>query len=236
MNRNRWALGVIVVAASAGAAGAQSGLLDSLTMVEDARSHRIASNSPDPASNADNRWVKPGDTLTLADIKGHGVIRHIWLTFPGSEPSWISKQGCADPSELVLRMYWDDAALPAVESPLGDFFAAGFGKRAEVNSTPVVVQGGDAYNCYWAMPFHKSAKITITNQSERPLAALYYQIDYTEETVRGDAYFCAQYRQEFPTKKGDYLIADIDAPRGGHYVGTVMSVRLPQPPVVRRGR
>lgn len=205
---------------------------DDLTVVRDARSRRIASNSPDPGSNADNRWVKAGETFTLAEIKGSGVIRHIWVTFAEASPSWLSKEGAADHSEIVLRMYWDGAAEPAVEAPFGDFFAAGFGQRAEVNSVPVQVQGGDAYNCYWAMPFKSSARITVTNQSERPLAALYFLIDYTEERVPAEApYFCAQYRQEFPTVRGkDYLIADVEAPEGGgHYVGTVMSVRSRSP-------
>jgi D-arabinan exo alpha-(1,3)/(1,5)-arabinofuranosidase (non-reducing end) len=235
------ALGVCASASLAqgggGGGGGRTGLFGDLTMVRDARSRRIASNSPDPGSNADNRHVKPGDTFTLADIKGPGVIRHIWLTFPESTRSWLSDKGCADPSEIVVRMYWDGADQPAVESPLGDFFAAGFGQRAEVNSLPVIVQGGDAYNCYWAMPFRAGAKITVENQSPRPLAALYYQIDYTEEAVaEAAAYFCAQYRQEFPTEKGhDYLIADIETPDidgkpgGGHYVGTVMSVRSRSP-------
>lgn len=212
---------------------AQSTLLDSLTTIQDARSRRIASNSPDPNSNGDNRYVKPGDTFTLADIKCPGVIRHIWVTFAESGPSWLSKEGAADPSEVVLRMYWDGAPDPAVESPFGDFFAAGFGKRAEVNSIPVIVGGatGDAYNCYWAMPFRTGAKITVTNQSDKPFAAVYFQIDYDEQKVPDEAaYFCAQYRQEFPTERGhDYLIADIDAPNGGHYVGTVMSVRSRSP-------
>jgi len=218
------------VALSVGAF-AQSAGLDSLTVVHDARSRRVASNSDDPGSNADNRWVKPGETFTLADVKGPGVVRHIWVTFPESAPSWISKAGCADPAELVLRMYWDGAEQPAVESPFGDFFAAGFGRRAEVNSVPVQVQGGDAYNCYWPMPFRTSARITVTNESERPLAALYYIIDYTEEAVPESApYFCAQYRQEFPTVTGrDYLICAAESEGGGHYVGTVMSVRSRSP-------
>lgn len=214
----------------AGLAPAQP--LDDLTRPRAAVSARVASNSPHAASNADNRWVKPGDTLTLAEIEGPGVVRHIWLTFPESAPSWISGEGSAAPDEIVLRMYWDGADQPAVESPLGDFFAAGFGRRAEVESIPVQVQGGDSYNCFWPMPFFESARITLTNESERPLAAFYYQIDYTKESLPDDtAYFCAQYRQEFPTQVGrDYLVADIEAPEGGgHYVGTVMSVRSRSP-------
>lgn len=221
----------IAIAFSA-AAAAWAQPLDDLTRPRDAVSARVASNSPHVWSNADNRWVKPGATLTLAEIEGPGVIRHIWLTFPDAAPSWISREGSARPDEIVLRMYWDGAEEPAVEAPLGDFFACGFGERAEVRSVPVQVQGGDSYNCFWPMPFFRSARVTITNESDRPLAALYYQIDYTREASLPDdtAYFCAQYRQEFPVALGrDYLVADIEAPLGGHYVGTVMSVRSRSP-------
>jgi len=215
-------------------ARAQADALDGLIQVRDgSRSARISSAAIESWSNADNRWIQPGATFTMAEIEGPGMIRHIWLTFPESSPSWIAREGSANPSEIVLRMYWDGHDQPAVESPLGDFFACGFGRRAEVNSVPVQVQGGDSYNCFWPMPFHSLARITITNESERPLAAFYFQIDYTiEEGLPEDsAYFCAQYRQEFPTKSGgDYLIAEIEAPEGGgHYVGTVMSVRSRSP-------
>ncbi len=213
-----------------GLALGQDDALDALTRVRDAVSGRVSSAHPEAWSNADNRWVKPGETFTLAELKGPAVIRHIWFTFAESGPSWLSKEGAADPSEIVLRMHWDGADEPAVEAPLGDFFAAGFGRRAECVSAPVVVQGGDSYNCYWAMPFRSSARLTLTNESQKPLAALYYMIDFTREKSLPPetAYFCAQYRQEFPAKKGgDYLIAEIEG--RGHYVGTVMSVRSRSP-------
>lgn len=223
---------LVAIAASLGfVQGSLGQNLDALTRVRDAKSARVSSAAPEDWSNRDNRWIKPGETFTMAEIAGPGVIRHLWMTFPEAAPSWLSKAGSAAPDELVLRMYWDGAAQPAVEAPLGDFFACGFGGRGEINSTPVQVQGGDSYNCFWPMPYFKGARITITNESERPFAAFYYQVDYTSEAVADDAaYFCAQYRQEFPCVSGhDYLIADIEAPKGGHYVGTVMSVRSRSP-------
>jgi len=60
-------------------------------------------------------------------------------------------------------MYWDGSARPAVEAPVGDFFANCFGKRNEVISLPVIVEDADSYNCFWRMPFRKSAKIEIVN-------------------------------------------------------------------------
>lgn len=200
-----------------------------LSTIKEGRSRAASSHAPGN-SNYDCFNIKPGETATIFDVKGTGVINHIWLTFNEAQPNWISKDGSADPSELVIRMYWDNSAEPAVEAPVGDFFASGFGLRNEIKSLPVLVEGGDAYNCYWEMPFRKAAKITITNEGKKACRSFYYQIDYTEHTrLASDvAYFCAQYRQEFPETLGkDYLIADIAGK--GHYVGTVMSVRSRSP-------
>jgi hypothetical protein len=211
-------------------ATAASGPLGHLVTVRPGRSGRVSSAAPERSSNRDNRHIPPGGKHVLAEIKGPATITHIWLTFPVPEPSWLGRQGNANHSELVLRMYWDGADQPAVESPLGDFFAAGFGQRAEVNSAPIQVEGGDAYSSYWPMPFFKSARIEIENQSAKPLNSFYYQVDYLAETsLPADMpYFCAQYRQEFPAESGrDYLILDADG--RGHYVGTVLSGRSRSP-------
>ena len=212
-------------AASLGSAGP----LGELTVLRPGRSARLSSGAPTRSSNRDNRVIPPGKTHVLGEIQGPGTIRHIWLTFPEPAPSWLGREGNANHSELVLRIYWDGAKEPAVESPVGDFFAAGFGERAEVNSAPVEVQGGDAYNCYWPMPFFKSARIEIENQGQKPLNSFYYQVDYIQEPIAaGTPYFCGQYRQEFPVQSGrDYLI--LDCTGRGHYVGTVLSARARSP-------
>ena len=209
---------------------APGGPLGHLARLAPGRSARVSSAAPKRSSNFDNRRIGPGETFVLAEIDGPATISHIWMTFPTPAPGWLGKHGNADHSELVLRMYWDGAKAPAVESPVGDFFAAGFGRRAEVLSAPVQVEGGDAYNCFWPMPFHKSARIEIENQSAKPLNALYYHVDYVKETPLppDTPYFCAQYRQAFPAESGrDYLI--LDAEGRGHYVGTVLSVRSRSP-------
>ena len=62
-------------------------------------------------------------------------------------------------------MFYDGSRGRPFEVPLGDFFANCFGKRAEVISVPVVVEDGDSYNCFWHMPFRKSIRIEVVNQS-----------------------------------------------------------------------
>jgi hypothetical protein len=202
-----------------------------LAAVAKGRSKAVSSHAKSAGSNADRiTYIKPGETAEIANIKGPGIINHIWLTFNEAKPNWLEPDGSANPAEIVLRIYWDNSGQPAVESPLGDFFAAGFGLRTEIQSVPVTVEGGDGYNCFWTMPFHKAAKITVTNEGAKAVRSFYYQIDYTEvdKLPRNTAYFCAQYRQEFPEKTGDdYLIMEADG--NGHYLGTVMSVRSRSP-------
>jgi hypothetical protein len=182
------------------------------------------------ASNWDNFRVAPGQTHVLMDVEGPGVITHIWMTFLGPEPQNWAKQGSANHQEMLLRIYWDGNPRPAVEAPVGDFFANCFGKRSEVISLPVVVEDADSYNCFWRMPFRKSARVEIVNESSKPISLLYYNVDWIkhERLPEDTPYFYAQYRQEYPVQKGkDYVLLDT---RGkGHYVGTVLAVRTRSP-------
>lgn len=181
-------------------------------------------------SNYDNFTVPPGETHVLMDEKGPGVITHIWITFLGPEPQNWAKQGAANHQEMLLRMYWDDNERPAVEAPVGDFFANCFGKRSEVTSLPVIVEDADSYNCYWHMPFRKSARIEIVNQSTKQISLLYYNIDWIkkDKLAKDTPYFYAQYRQEYPAEKGkDYVVLETQGK--GHYVGTVLAVRSRSP-------
>lgn len=184
----------------------------------------------DEHSNRDNFRVAPGATHVLMDEKGPGVITHIWLTFLGPEPQDWAKQGSATHQDMLLRIYWDGNKRPGVEAPVGDFFANCFGKRSEVISLPVIVDDGDAYNCFWQMPFRKSARIEIVNQGDKPVNLLYYNIDWIkrDSLPKDTPYFYAQYRQEYPVEHGkDYVV--LDTKGKGHYVGTVLAVRTRSP-------
>lgn len=180
-------------------------------------------------SNFDNFRVGPGETHVLMDRKTSGVITHIWITFLAPEPQGWAPNGSANHQEMLLRMTWDGAERPQVEAPVGDFFANCFGKRRAVISVPVAVEDADSYNCFWQMPFRKSAKIEIVNQSKKPINLLYYNIDWIERPIAKDApYFHAQYRQEYPVQSGkDYVI--LDTKGKGHFVGTVLAVRTRSP-------
>jgi hypothetical protein len=184
----------------------------------------------DEQSNWDNFNVAPGETHVLLDAQGPGVITHIWMTFLGPEPQNWAKQGSANHQEMMMRMYWDGSTRPAVEAPVGEFFANCFGKRREVISLPIIVEDADSYNSYWQMPFQKSARIEIENQSDKPLSLLYYNVDWIkkDKLPKDTPYFYAQYRQEYPVQHSkDYVL--LETTGKGHYVGTVLAVRTRSP-------
>ena len=155
--------------------------------------------------------IAPKQTYTLAEIQGPGAIQHIWMTPTGHF------------RYSILRIYWDGETTPSVETPVGDFFACGWGKYAQISSLAVCVNPGSAFNSYWQMPFRKSAKITMENLDEER-STLYYQIDYTLTEVPADAaYFHAQFRRTNPLPyKSVYTV--LDGVKGwGQYVGTYMA-------------
>jgi hypothetical protein len=157
--------------------------------------------------------IAAGENRLLCDIEGPGALQQIWCVV--SNVRWRN---------LILRIYWDDQEHPAVESPLGDFFACGWNRFAQVSSLAVCVNPGRAFNCYWEMPFQKRARVMLENRDPDEAVILYYQINYTLTEVPADAaYFHAQFRRTNPLPFGqDYVL--LDGVRGkGHYVGTYMA-------------
>lgn len=219
------------------------GLLDTLAVKKDAVSKR-ASSYDRTGGNGDSINIKPGETATLADIKGAGSIKHIWFTIDHPDENYRRM--------LVLRMYWDGETQPSVEAPVGDFFGQGWGETYNFISMPLAAApgGGKALNCFFPMPFGKSAKITIENQSDKPCRSFYFYIDYEQfkKLPKNQSYFHAWYNQELtkplngdenewdtlrsPADKttgneNNYTI--IDAQGEGHYVGINYYVNCPSP-------
>ena len=181
---------------------------------------RNVSNASHPAKELGKGWkvnpylhIAPNEVVTIADIKGSGAIQHIWMTPSGN---WRN---------LIIRMYWDGEKDPSVEAPMGDFFCMGHNKYAQVSSLPVCVNPGQAFNCYWKMPFRKSAKITVENRGPKE-RNLYFQLDYVlTEIDENEAYFHAQYRQSYPTDGAIHTI--LDGVKGkGQYVGAYFAWRV----------
>ena len=158
----------------------------------------------------------PAHTVfTGADVTGEGAIRHIWATLGGGDPRTLNRL-------LILRIYWDGAAYPSVECPIGDFFANAVNDYGQISSLAVCVNPRSGMNCYWTMPFRKGFRVTLENLSESDII-LYYQIDYTLCKVPDSAgYFHAQWKRTNPLPyMTDYTILEKIEGRG-QYIGTYM--------------
>jgi hypothetical protein len=155
--------------------------------------------------------INKGETAILMDVEGEGIIQHIWMV------EGLSRSH-------VLRFYWDNEKTPSIEVPAPDFFAVGHELFAPVNSLAVVVNAKNALNCYWPMPFKKHVKITLTNEDDKDLELMAYQITYSETTIPDNSgYFHAQWRRSMTNPDNpDYVI--IDGVKGkGRYVGTFLA-------------
>lgn len=163
----------------------------------------------------------PGETRTLLHTEGPGMIRRIWVTLPPQNRDHMRN--------IILRMYWDDQIMPSVEVPLGDFFGIAHGRQRHMVTELVGMQDGKGLNCLAQMPFMKSARITVENDSTSEVSMLFYQINFTIGDVFPPpeklGYFHAQFRRLNPCPlKQDYVILD-GIEGSGCYIGTVLGIR-----------
>jgi hypothetical protein len=194
-----------------------------LARLKDYQAARVSSNNPDPNSNDDSVRPIPGQTIVLADLTGPGVVNHIWLTIASNMYGW--------PRLLRLRVYYDGSATPSVDAPVGDFFGVGHGQEKPLQSMMVRNgSSGRARNSYWAMPFRKSCKITLTNEGRRRVSNVYYHVDWKKvPSLAADiGYFHAWYKQELPAKKGQFYDV-LNVAGRGHLVGAVLNVIQAEP-------
>lgn len=159
--------------------------------------------------------INAGQTAVLMDVKGPGIIQHMWLVENINDQNM--ERG------MVLRMYWDDEETPSVECPALEFFVVGHGRVGPVNSLAVTVNPRNALSCFWPMPFRKRARITLTNEGANDNELVAYQITYLETKLpRSAGMFHAQYRQARTVDQNPCVI--LDGVKGkGHYAGTFIA-------------
>jgi len=200
--------------------------------------HRASSAEP-TGGNSDARAINPGETRTLLDTDGPGLVSHLWFTINSAEPFHLKR--------IVLRIYWDGETTPSVEAPIGDFFGLGLGLYYNWDSAMLSVGNQKSLNCFFPMPYRKHARITVTNDGKLPASSFYYNIDYRTDShpLPADTlYFHAQYRQAQPNHgwtnqwytngdpnvvykrnldgKDNYIW--MEAKGHGQYIGVTMSV------------
>jgi hypothetical protein len=225
---------LLAPAAFALAQGVASPMLELARLQDGAKSRRVSSYDT-TGGNADFlSKIAPGERRTIFDVKGAGIVTHIWVTIAPPPPA-LSRH------DIVLRMWWDGEPSPSVEAPIGDFFGQGWDESYPMASLPLAAgpREGRAMVSYFAMPFAKGARMEVENDSEKTIDAFYYYVDYTELATlpAGLGRFHAWYNHELTeahpdgenewsvlgppgkntTGERNYLVADIEGK--GHYVG-----------------
>jgi len=113
--------------------------------------------------------ITAGSAKTLLNMEGPGIINRIWVTISDRSPKMLRS--------LIINMYWDNEEKPAVSVPFGDFFGVGLGKTAVYENELFANPEGRSFNCFIQMPFKKSARIVLVNESDADLAMVFYDID-----------------------------------------------------------
>ena len=158
--------------------------------------------------------IAPGETFTVAEIKGAGTIVRIWMTtmqpLPGSPHNFNHA--------LVLRFTWDGEETPSVEVPFGAFFGVPWGKYTHYLAEPLSCTSG-GYNCRFPMPFSDGCRIEVVNQAEAACPMLFFQVQYLElDAQPAPLRFHAQWRRENPTRyRVPYRV--LEAEGAGHFAG-----------------
>ena len=137
--------------------------------------------------------IAAGDSCTLLDMKGAGIINRIWLTVNDRRPEMLRA--------LRIKCYWDNAVNPAVSVPLGDFFCNGGATMSVFENCYFSNPEGRSMNVSIPMPFRTAARVVIVNESDTNLALLFFDINLTRlnEWNPEMMYFHCHWNRENPS-------------------------------------
>jgi hypothetical protein len=161
--------------------------------------------------------LNAGARIVVADLPGPGIIRHIHLT--RHHPAEFFARG------IVLEIWFDDAAMPAVMSPLADFFGDGGNGRAADFSADLVECAPWSYNAYFVMPFRTRARVVLRNDTDRD--AVDYSYVEWERIPRWDGrfgYFHATFERRAFRLLPDTSELFFEVRGSGHLLGRQFSV------------
>jgi hypothetical protein len=163
-------------------------------------------------------------SITVADLKGPGIIRHIHLTRHILQPKELVSRG------VVLLIWFDDAEQPAVQCPLADFFGDGCNGEAMDFSTPLIECAPISYNAYFPMPFKSRARIVLRNDTDVDIKnSTHVEWENLPEWDDKLGYFHAAFNRKCfqLTKDTDETVFHVEG--AGHLIGRQYSIVTDEP-------
>jgi hypothetical protein len=128
--------------------------------------------------------ISNGKTALLAQLRGAGSIASLKLH--------LATYGRKQFYHTILRIYWDGDKHPAVEMPLGLFFGGGGETYTNCRHLPemslnTLFYGFNGTNhdfyCYWPMPYWRSARLELANESGEDQPAISCVLQYKPASV-----------------------------------------------------
>lgn len=162
--------------------------------------------------------LKAGETKTILNMDGPGIINRMWVTINQRSPYVLRG--------LVINIYWDNENKPAVSVPFGDFFGIGLGKTAAFENALFSNPEGRSFVSYLQMPFKKAAKIEIINEMHFDVSMLFYDVDLQRIDQWNDnfLYFHAFWHRDTSTVIGrDFEILP-EVQGKGRFLGSNISI------------
>jgi hypothetical protein len=162
--------------------------------------------------------LKPSESKVLLNINGSGRIQRMWFTLRDRSPEIMRS--------VRLRIYWDGDPKPAVDVPFGDFFGYGLSKVVKMETALFTSPEGRSFNCLIPMPFNKSAKVVITNEGQRYIAEVFYDIDFmlTEKPDTDALYFHAFWTRQKTSQLGSDFVFLPQVEGKGRFLGVNIGV------------
>lgn len=160
---------------------------------------------------------KPGETKTLLNVSGAGIIQRMWMTISDRSPQTLRG--------IKIEMFWDGATTPAVSVPLGDFFGLAHGRKVAFQNALFSDPEGRSFTSYIPMPYKKGARIVLVNEGNVTVN-LFYDVNFQQVKSHGSdvLYFHTYWNRIEKTELAKDFVILPSIKGKGRFLGTNMGI------------
>lgn len=189
-----------------------------------ARAQQVWENSTtsfscEHATALTNVIIPAGKSIELYQFKGPAMLRELCMSLDRSgAKSALAREALL--RQLIIKIYWNEMALPSVEVPFGDFFGSMW-QRLHYQSLYLGCKD-DTYFVRFPMPFEKTARIEVENRSPYDCQiGLSGQLEPLASWTNKWGYFHAAWQKSKSSDVGKPHLL-LRTPGRGKYVGCLL--------------